>query len=123
MADRLSSVTLIIVGDDLHPGEVTRSLGMFPNQAWKPGETPQVETPDGRWIPAPKSVKWGGWKKFMPKELHDALLEDQLEHWTIELRSKSQAIAALRQRGWSVSLSCYLSASDPDVTRLTADLL
>jgi hypothetical protein len=122
-SQRLSSVTLIVLGDDLDPGEVTRTLGMFPHQAWQAGEVPQIETPDGRWIAAPRSVEWGGWKKFMPKECHDALLENQLEYWVAELQSKSQAVAGLRSRGWSVTLDCYLSARDVDITTLTTDLL
>lgn len=121
--NRSSSVTLIVLGDDLDPGEVTRSLAMFPNQAWKAGEVPQIETPEGRWIAIPRAAEWGGWKKFMPEECANELLDDQLEYWAAELHSKSHAVAELRARGWSVTLDCYLSTHEVDTTKLTADLL
>ncbi|HEV7240801.1 MAG TPA: DUF4279 domain-containing protein [Thermoanaerobaculia bacterium] len=119
----LSSVSLIVLGDDLEPGEITRALGMFPDQDWRKGDVPQIQTPDGRWIPGPAIAEWGGWKKFIPPVLVDDCLEVQLDHWANVLASKAHAIRAFRARGWSSTLDCFFTASEPEVAELKADLL
>src|SRR5438067_7276882 len=119
----LSSATLIVLGEDLDPSEVTRVLGMFPDQAWRAGEVPQVQTPNGRWIESPRAVEWGGWKKFMPRSLNGEILEVQLEHWAGELESRAVAIESLRARDWSVTLDCFLTASEVEITGFSAELL
>ena len=120
---RASSVTLIILGDDLDPSEVTRVFGTFPDQAWRAREAPEIQTPNGRWIQIPRAAECGGRKKFMPKELRNELLEGQLEHWIMELGSKSEIVRGLQGRGWSVTLDCVISTSEVDVAELKADLL
>lgn len=116
-------MTLIVLGNDLDPPEVTRALGMFPDQAWRKGDFPEVRTPDGRMIKHRRPAQWGGWKKFMPTTLDRETLEVQLEHWANELRSSQGTISVLIERGWSVSLDCFLSVSEFTLIELDAALL
>lgn len=119
----LASVTLILLGDDLIPRDVTRSLGMFPDHEWRRGEFPTTHTPDGQRILHPGAADWGGWKKFVPATLRGEPLEVQIKYWTGELASKSGTIRGFSDRGWSAALDCFVTASDPEVVEIKADLL
>lgn len=119
----LSSVTLLILGDNLDPNEVTRRLAIFPDQAWRVGDFPEIQTPSGRWIQSTSAALFGGWKKYMPKILEGEMLGIQLLHWSEALESKADIIRALRDRGWSVILDCFVTASEPEMVELTAELL
>jgi len=55
----LSHVTLMFLGDDLKPSEITHSLRLRPSQSWLRGD-PHA--------PGNKSVhSYGGWKKSLSK--------------------------------------------------------
>jgi len=114
---------LVVLGEDVDPTEVTRGLGMFPDQGWRRGEIPRVLTPDGRVIQYPKSCDWGGWKKFMPESLRGESLEAQLEHWVRELDAKGEVLRTFVTRGWSLTLDCFIHSSDVAVIELRAELL
>ena len=114
---------LTAVGYDVEPTEVTRGLGMFPDQAWSRGEFPKIMTPDGRLLQHPQRADWGGWKKFMPDRLRGEHLAVQLEHWATELDSKREVLRSFLARGWSLTLNCYVDSSDITVIELKAELL
>jgi hypothetical protein len=101
--DYLSYVTLAVVGDDLDPGEVTRTLRLFPSQSWRRGE------PMGH---APNSTYRGsGWKKSLPEAELALPLEGQLLYWVRELYGRAEGIYRLVRAGHECSLVCYIGSS------------
>ena len=97
------STTLIITGDELDPDEVTKSLGLIPNQAWKKNQK--------RMFPSGNEhiYKWGGWKLFIADEKRELYLEEQLEHWYKLLKTKRKQLCYLANQGYWVRFDCYVS--------------
>jgi len=106
------SVTLIAVGDDLEPDEVTAALGWTPNKSWKRGERKRVTLPDGNEKVFDSFHEWGGWKLFASDEERERPFQFQVAALLDRLRDKKQALESLRDRGWEVELNCFVAASD-----------
>jgi hypothetical protein len=90
-----SHVTLMILGEDLVPAEVSALLGLRPNQSWKRNESGQ---------------RWGGWKKFLPQSKKDWPLDRQLRHWERILRGRGDTFTAISGRGNLCVLDCYIGS-------------
>jgi hypothetical protein len=72
------SVTLILTGEEMDPGAVSRELGMRPDQFWWKGSHESFGlSARSRKSPAP----WSGWKKFASPAVAQLPLEDQLNAW------------------------------------------
>lgn len=117
----LSHVTLMILGSNLDPLSVSRSLRLRPTQAWRQGEP---KTHD-----CSSSHEWGGWKKALPNAQFTQPLSRQLAFWVKALSGRAQAIAKLTRAGNSCALSCYIGSSDtasiiisPELQRAVAAL-
>lgn len=107
-AEYKSYASLMFLGEELDPKEVSRLLHMRPTQAWHRGE---------RIAHAPASThQWGGWKKSLPKSLECAPLERQLRFWTKTLADRAGDILSLEQLGYVCALNCYVG------TKSTASL-
>jgi hypothetical protein len=98
-----SHITLMILGDDLEPREISKLLGLRPNQSWRRGE-PKRHTASLH--------QWGGWKKFIPESLSSLPLPAQLRHWVRKLRSKGGEISQLSRRGYLCRLDCYIASDN-----------
>ncbi|TXC66472.1 DUF4279 domain-containing protein [Piscinibacter aquaticus] len=98
-----STVTLMLLGDNLVPGEITRLLSLRPTQAWRRGE-PSHRASD-------PVHGYGGWKKALPESQVSRPLPSQLRYWVRTLAGRSQAIATLAHQGHLCSLSCYIASS------------
>lgn len=119
----LTSSALIVLGDHLEPELVTRSLGVFPDQAWRRGERPIIKTPSGRFIPHPMISEWGGWKRFLPENLISEPIECQLAYWVETLEPKAAAIREMIAAGHTIKIDIFFSSSDCQVIELPSGLL
>ena len=110
----LSHVTLMFLGDDLKPSEITRSLGLRPRQSWMPGEPSASGS---------KSVhSHGGWKKSLPKAQLLRPLPSQLRFWVRALSGRTRAIAAIASQGHLCTLNAYIASSATASIIIPADL-
>ena len=98
----LSHVTLMILGENLDPQSVSRSLRLRPTKAWRQGE-PKTH--------GSSTYEWGGWKKSLPNAQLIQPLNRQLAFWVKALTGRNQAIAKLTRDGNSCALSCYIGSS------------
>jgi hypothetical protein len=106
------SVTLIVVGDDLDPDEVTAILGMPPDRSWRLGERKCFTRPDGTTHYFDSVNDQGGWKRFIPEGDRARPLQEQLAVWVDRLRDLTAGIAQLRQRNWEVELDCFAASGE-----------
>lgn len=123
VSQTLSSVTLLVLGDDLNPPLVSRALGMFPDRAWQKGQTLEISAADGRLLQVGDPAPWGGWKKFIPPHLEQALLEEQLAFWVERLQGLAKEVEDFRRLDWTVTLDCLLTTSVAEVAELKHELL
>src|SRR5207253_1126302 len=56
------STTLIVVGEDLDPDQVTEALGMEPDQSWRRGERKSLPLPGGKVMQFDSIYEDGCWK-------------------------------------------------------------
>ncbi len=113
----ISSVTLVITGENLDPDVVTENLSLAPSQSWRRGEKRIFQS--GRVHVYPH----GGWKLFAQEQDNPLTLELQLQAWAILLSPKAEEIKALAGSGVSVVLDCYLSTANAASIRIDAKLL
>jgi hypothetical protein len=102
------SVTLMILGDDLCPGVVSKELSLTPSQSWENGEHQFYIRPDGTKRVFDSYYEWGGWKKFIQEEFKDEYLEEQLQYWCKELRGKKSNIDNLKSKGLYCALDIFI---------------
>ena len=100
----VSGVTLLILGDDLDPAFVSRSLRLRPSRSWRRGEQKRVMG-----IAFDSQYSWGGWKKFLPPSQQHKELPGQLRYWMRTLRGRAPAFAKLASSGHYCSLDCFLT--------------
>jgi hypothetical protein len=104
----VSSATLIVLGDDLDPAQVTQVLDLVPSQAWRKGEKKRVTGYDGKTRFYEGVYEWGGWKLWLPEELREIPFPSQLSHWTQLLMERSTEIKGLKNKGFTVELNCSI---------------
>jgi hypothetical protein len=119
----VQSVALIIWGGEFDPRDVTRGLGMRPNQSWHRGDHKSYRGPDGVVRHFTSRHEWSGWKKWSTDRGIRVSLERQLRRWVTRLGPKTAALRGLRRRGISMELNCCLVASGSVRTQLPPDLV
>ena len=105
----VSSVTLIILGEDLDPDMVSQELSLTPSKSWRKGEQMSFSRPDGSKRLFDSRHNWGGWKLFVDPKYENDLLETQLQFWCETLRDKTNAIARLKSKGMYCALSLFIT--------------
>lgn len=102
----ISSATLMILGDDLDPEDVTKKLGYVPSQSWRRDATHE----------------WGGWKRFVDPEHTNDPLEEQVEFWCSALRDRTEAISRLKSQGCHCALDLFVT-TDATASIIIPELL
>jgi hypothetical protein len=97
----LSYVTLMFLGDDLIPSEVSTVLRLRPTKSWARGE------PRGA---SPSVHDWGGWKKSLPESRLSHSFPSQLHFWVRTLRGKEDQLLSLSEAGYLCALNCYVGS-------------
>ena len=113
----ISSVTLMILGNDLDPAHISRALKLRPAKAWKRGD----RKTSGH-LTFDSTYSWGGWKKFLPTSQENRPLPSQLRYWVRTLRGREHIFSALVDSGHRCILDCYLGTDATASLILTADL-
>jgi hypothetical protein len=112
-AEHCCSVTLIVVGADLDPDEVTKALGLEAHKSWRRGERKAWVRPDGSIQRFDSVHERGGWKHFLPPRYKENRpLHEQFHRWLARLRGLAEAIKTLTARGWEVELDCFATGSE-----------
>jgi hypothetical protein len=106
------SVRLIITGGDLDPDAVTAALGMEPDKSWRRGERKGFTRTDGSVRQFDSIHEEGGWTRRVPDRYRDEPLDRQLILWVARLHELSDALRALRRRGWVIELDCFAATSE-----------
>lgn len=102
-----SSCTLMILSDLARSEEVTLELDIVPDRQWNRGDAiPGLDRP----------YDWSGWKKFLPAELADAELSEQLAYWVNLLNPKRESLLKLANDDFHISLACGIYASEENRT-------
>jgi hypothetical protein len=96
-----SSVTLVILDTDLNPDLVSARLGLQPDRFWENGDVSKNHT-----------YKWGGWKKFVPDEIREEYVEDQLLYWATLLESKTKVLRSMSENLELVTLDCFIGLDE-----------
>ena len=113
----VSDATLLILGDELDPAFVSRSLGLRPSRSWRRGEQKRVMG-----LAFESKYSWGGWKKFLPPSQRHKELPGQLRYWMRTLRGRAPAFAQLTSSGLYCSLDCFLTTDATASLILPPDL-
>ncbi len=108
----ISSVTLMILGDDLEPSIVSDLLDLEPSQSWKRGEEKRLAKST--------SYHWGGWKRFSP-ETNDSV-EEKIAFWIGVLEGKEKAFEIIRDNGWRASLDVFCAFLQGATFSVSTDL-
>ena len=108
----VSSVTLMILGEDLKPDEVSAELSLMPSQAWLKGEQKSFARADGSKRVFESRHEWGGWKCFVDQAHEDALLEEQLQFWCDTLQDKVDTLSRFKSKGLHCALSLFVTTDD-----------
>ena len=106
------SITLIIIGDDLEPDEVTSALGWHPNQSWRRGENRRLTRRDGSARIFDSIHEQGGWKLWAPEDERELSLDDQFAAWMDRLQPRRQQLRDLHDRGWKTELNMFVATSE-----------
>ena len=104
----VSHATLMILGDDLNPADVSTLLRLRPSQSWKRGDMHSCSLPGGSSLEFSTVHNWGGWKKKLPASQAARTLPGQLRFWARTLRGRSGAIAKLTAAGHLCALDCFI---------------
>ena len=99
--DYTSSISLVILGEELDPAQVSGALELESHDSWKKGQRKTVGV---------QVHQWGGWKRRLPPDLERAPFEDQLNYWINELLVKEEALETVVQFGNRAALDCFVSA-------------
>ena len=98
----------MVLGESLQPDVVTNELRLTPNQSWKKGEQKHFIRSDGSKLIFDSYHKWGGWKVFIPDEIKDEYLEEQLQYWCNTLQEKKSNIEALKSKDLDFALDIFI---------------
>ena len=116
------SATLIILGDNLNPKEVTERLGLEPHQSWRKGERKSFVRSDGTVEYFDSVYEWGGWKCFITDERKDSELSEQLAWWCDLLEGREALMHELEEAGCLVQMNCFVAAESSAEVIVSADL-
>ena len=105
------SATLMILGDELNPQDVTAKLGIEPNQSWRKGEEKSFTNNDGTIHFFDSRHEYGGWKCFIPEEQQDLELGEQLNWWCDFLRGKEAVMQAFEENGLWLEMNCFATGA------------
>jgi len=105
----VASATLIILGYELDPEQVSQALDLVPSQAWRKGENHKRTNDDGTVAVWDTVHEWGGWKLWLPRELREMPLEAQIDHWLQALNERSAEIKRLKEQGNEIIVNCFLA--------------
>ncbi|MBD5779815.1 DUF4279 domain-containing protein [Pelagicoccus sp. NFK12] len=108
----VSSVTLIILGNDLEPSTVSELLDLKPSRSWKRGE----EKPLAR----STFYDWGGWKRLSP-DTNDSV-EEKIRFWIGVLEGKEKAFEKIKDNGWRASLDVFYAFTECSTFSVSNDL-
>lgn len=111
------SATLLIIGDVLDPQAITAALSIEPNQSWRRGE-PKEFAPD-------TFYEWGGWKGFMPTEMENLELDEQIIWWCERLEGKESIMKSMEEKGFRLEMNCFATSGfqlDPDIMGRLSEL-
>jgi hypothetical protein len=122
-SDIAQSATLVIVGTDLDPGEVTDALGLQPWQSWTRGDRKSYVRRDGTRAEFESIHEWGGWKLRLPDSRQSRDLVEQLRYWVELLRARSASLLHFRDKGFTIELNCCLIGDDTINIHIPADVL
>ena len=108
----VSSVTLMILGEELEPSTVSDLVKLEPSQSWKRGEEKKFA----------KSTfyEWGGWKRFL--EETDDSVEEKIASWIGILEGKAEAFKAIKNYGWKASLDAFIAFNEASTISISNDL-
>jgi hypothetical protein len=120
--ENVYSATLMILGNDLDPDLVSRSLGLNPDKAWRKGERKFFKKDDGTTRYFDSYYQGGGWKCFTNKNWLCQSLEEELEAWSEILSAREQAIIDLQGLGYNFTLDCCVVSTGSEVIRLWPEL-
>jgi hypothetical protein len=101
----VSSVTLVITGESLDPDDVSRNLGLDPDQAWRKGDTKQFGERVHRY-------PHGGWKRYLPESFRNQPFEDQLAYWASLLGDHLMVFREIEHQGHDCVLSCFITTDE-----------
>ena len=117
----VGSTTLIVLGDDLDPDQVSAELGLEPSQCWRKGQA-SLRLSDGSTRLRAGKHEWGGWKLLVAPEQKDCPIESQLEFWVELLQSRAAALKRLRLRGFECALDLVVTSSETASIFLSSQL-
>jgi len=108
----VNSADLIIVGEDLDPAEITRILGLSPDDAWKKGEQRSYKLPNGPIRELDGVYENGGWKKHeTPKMEKEEFLGVKLIYWKFILEALKNELREIIEMGYEIELNCFVCTS------------
>jgi hypothetical protein len=108
--DGYSVTTLYIWGDDLDPGEITELLGIQPQISWRQGDRSFKVNRKGEITTEPTGLyhRRGMWKRRIDETKQSWKVSEQLVDWCDTLRQRGSRLKSLRDRGYDVSIDCYI---------------
>jgi hypothetical protein len=120
-AEYVGSTTLIVLGDDLDPDQVSAELSLVPSQCWRKGQA-SLHLADGTTRLREGKYECGGWKLLVAPEQKDRRIEAQLEFWVELLQSRTAALKRLRLRGFECALDLFVTSSETASIFLSSQL-
>ena len=108
----VSSVTLLILGENLDPDVVSRELDLVPSQSWSKGVQHSYSLSDGTGRCFNSRHEWGGWKLNLNSSYNDAPIETQLNFWCDTLSDKSSVLAKLKEKGMYCALRLFVTTDN-----------
>jgi hypothetical protein len=105
------SATLMILGDELNPQDVTDQLGIEPSQSWRKGEHKSFTNNDETIRYLDSKHEYSGWKCFLPGEQEHLELSEQLNWWCNFLRGKEAVMLSLEEKGCWLEMNCFATGA------------
>ena len=102
------SAILVITGAELEPENVTYLLNLTPDRSWRRGERKSFPRTDGSIRYFESVYSDGGWKRFLPSEVQDLHLDEQLAYWADTLAGRSEAMRTLLEQGFGAEINCCM---------------
>ncbi len=104
---RETYVTLRVYHKTAEPAEVTRALGLEPSDAQMVGEVFEARNKK-------RTYEISGWF-FCSKDAVESYDSEKHLDWLLsQIESKKNALAALKQQGWWMDISCYWDSDQGD---------
>jgi hypothetical protein len=101
LEEDVSLTSLIILGDELNPQDLTVILGLEPEYSWRKDDA----VPDSDY-----SYHGGGWKCYIPSENQDLEVGDQLNWWCQLLESKASFLRSFEGKDFQWEINCFATS-------------